>query len=98
MSTFSREQVQKVALLSRLAFDDSESDAFAEQLSGILDYIEKLNELDTEGIEPTSHSLPLTNVLREDRQRPSLSTAQALANAPEVEDECFRVPPIIQEN
>ena len=98
MNAFTREQVRKVALLSRLTFDDQESDAVAQQLSGILDYIDKLNELDTEGIEPTSHSLPLANVLREDRARPSLTTAQALANAPESEAGCFRVPPIIQES
>ncbi|MCL5271547.1 MAG: Asp-tRNA(Asn)/Glu-tRNA(Gln) amidotransferase subunit GatC [bacterium] len=95
--TFTRERVRKVALLSRLEFDDTEADAFAAQLSRILDYVAKLDELNTEGVEPTSHSLALSNVLRPDEPRPSLSNAQALANAPEAEAQCFRVPPIIQE-
>ena len=97
MSRFSREQVQKVALLSRLEFPPDQADALADQLSHILTYIDKLNELDTEGIEPLSHSLRLTNVLRPDSARPSLSPAEALANAPQTQDGCFRVPQIIQE-
>jgi aspartyl-tRNA(Asn)/glutamyl-tRNA(Gln) amidotransferase subunit C len=98
MSEFSREQVPKVALLSRLEFPPEQADALARQLSHILTYIDKLNELDTEGIEPLSHSLQLTNVLRPDSVRPSLSAPEALANAPQTQDGCFRVPQIIQES
>jgi aspartyl-tRNA(Asn)/glutamyl-tRNA(Gln) amidotransferase subunit C len=97
MSSFTRDQVRKVATLSRLEFTDEEADAFAGQLSRILEYIEKLNRLDTSRVEPTSHALALTNVMRKDEARPSLTNEQALANAPEAEAGCFRVPPIIQE-
>jgi aspartyl-tRNA(Asn)/glutamyl-tRNA(Gln) amidotransferase subunit C len=97
MSTFDREQVRQVARLSRLEFSDEEADAFAGQLSAILDYIGKLNALDTRGVEPTSHSLEMVNVLRKDEARPSLTPEEALANAPETEAQCFKVPPIIQE-
>ena len=97
MSQFTRDQVRKVALLSRLEFTDAEADDFAGQLSRILDYVEKLNALDTTGVEPTSHALALCNVMRQDEVRPSLGNEQTLANAPEAEAHCFRVPPIIQE-
>jgi aspartyl-tRNA(Asn)/glutamyl-tRNA(Gln) amidotransferase subunit C len=97
MSAFTREQVRKVALLSRLEFDDDAADMLAHQLSEILTYVEKLGELDTEGVPPSPHALELTNVLREDAPRPSLSNERALANAPDREAGCFRVPPIIQE-
>jgi aspartyl-tRNA(Asn)/glutamyl-tRNA(Gln) amidotransferase subunit C len=97
MSRLTREEVRKVAVLSRLEFSDEQAEAYAGQLSRILDFVEKLNELDTSGVEPTSHALQLTNVLREDAVRPSLPREAALANAPEQEAGCFRVPPIIQE-
>ena len=97
MNQFTREQVRHVALPSRLEFTDEQADAFADQLGRILEYVDKLNELDTEDVEPTSHALALTNVMREDKNRPSLSNAETLANAPQAEAGCFRVPPIIQE-
>lgn len=97
MSQFTREQVRKVAMLSRLEFSDAEADAFADQLGRILDYVEKLSALDTTDVEPTSHALTRVNVMRKDEVRPSLTNEQALANAPEAEAQCFRVPPIIQE-
>lgn len=97
MSGLSVDDVRKVALLSRLSFADDQADAMAGQLSRILDFVGKLNELDTSDVEPTSHALTLTNVLREDRPRPGLTLDQVLANAPERESGCFRVPPIIQE-
>lgn len=94
---FTREEVRKVAVLSRLEFTDGEADAFADQLSRILDYVEKLSALDTEGVEPTSHALALRNVMRKDAVAPSLAPEQVLANAAESEAQCFKVPPIIQE-
>lgn len=97
MSQFTREEVRKVALLSRLEFSEAEADAFAGQLGRILDYVDKLSALDTTGVEPTSHALALTNVLRQDELRPSLTPDQALSGAPEQEAQCFKVPPIIQE-
>lgn len=97
MSRIDRDTVRHVALLSRLEMSDAEADRFTRELDAILDYVDKLGELDTAGVEPTSHSLRLSNVFREDAVRPSLPAAEALANAPEREDDCFKVPPIIQE-
>lgn len=92
------EDIEKVALLSRLSFSPEQADLYAGQLSDILGYAEKINELDTETVEPTSHSLPMTNVFREDKLIPSLTPEAALSNAPESEAQCFRVPQIIQES
>ncbi len=91
-------QVRRVALLSRLELNDDEVSQFSTQLSAIVEYIEKLNELDTDGVEPLAHCLPVHNVLREDVPRPSLSNDAALANAPDREDEYFKVPKILDDN
>ena len=91
-------QVRRVALLSRLELSDQEVSQFSTQLSAIFEYIEKLNELDTENVEPLAHCLPIHNVLREDVPQPSLSNDAALANAPEREDEYFKVPKILDDN
>lgn len=97
MNQLSRNQVRHIATLSRLEFSDEEADLFARQLTQILEYVDKLGELQVDGVEPTAHSIPMDNVLRPDRTRPSLPPERALANAPEVEQGCFKVPPIIQE-
>lgn len=93
----SEEAVRHIALLSRLECSDAEIHRFAGDLNAILEYVEKLRELDTDAVEPTSHAMPQTNVFRDDEVRPSLSNEQALANAPEAEEGHFRVPPIIQQ-
>ena len=98
MAEFTREQIDQVALLSRLSFDPEKAEKFAGQLSAILKYVEKLNELDTDSVEPTSHGLEITNVMREDVPRQGLTNQETLAGAPESEAGCFRVPPIIQES
>ena len=98
MSAISRETLEQVALLSRLSFEPAEAEKFAAQLSKVLDYAESLDSVDTAGVEPTSHSLPLTNVMREDAPRQGLTNEEALEGAPETEAGCFRVPPIIQES
>lgn len=90
-----REQIEHVAKLSRLAIHDTDALQLGEQLNKIFSYIEKLNELDTGQIEPTSHVLPLANVFREDEVRPSLPVEKVLENAPEHDDAFFRVPKII---
>jgi aspartyl-tRNA(Asn)/glutamyl-tRNA(Gln) amidotransferase subunit C len=90
------QEVEHVADLARLALSDDEKWQFAGQLSAILKYAEKLNELDTEGVEPTSHVLPLANVMREDEPRPSWPIGQVTANAPEEEDGQFRVPAVLE--
>jgi len=94
----SEEIVRHIALLSRLEFSDGEVRKFAGELNAILRYVEKLKELDTENIEPTSHAVRLRNVFREDEPGASLTNEQALANAPETKAGHFKVPKIIQEN
>lgn len=92
----SRDQVEKVAKLARLYVSETEKDAFAKQLSQILTHVEKLNQYDTKGVEPTSTVLGQVNVFREDVVRPSLPVEKALANAPEREADGFSVPKIIE--
>lgn len=91
-----REEVLHVARLARLAMSDEEIDLFTKQLSDILAYIDKLNELDTRDIEPTSHILPVRNVFREDKVRESLDREYILKNAPDRREEFFRVPKVIE--
>jgi len=93
----SREDVEHVARLSRLALSDAEVERMREQLSGILAYIDKLRALDTAGVEPTSHAVPLVNVMRDDDTRPCLPPDAALANAPDRSGGFFRVPRIIED-
>jgi aspartyl-tRNA(Asn)/glutamyl-tRNA(Gln) amidotransferase subunit C len=88
----SRDEVVHVARLARLALTDEELDRFAGQLDAILEAVGKVSELDLSGVEPTLHPLELSNVWAEDAPRPSLPVDDALANAPEVEDDAFRVP------
>lgn len=92
----SNAMVQHIALLSRLEFKQEEIEIFKEQLSRILEYVEKLNEVNTNAVEPTSHVLSLNNVFREDRVGQSLSREEALRNAPDSTDKFFRVPKIIE--
>jgi len=91
-------QVRRVAQLARLELGDEEVVQFSTQLSAIVEYIEKLNELDTENVEPLAHCLPVHNVFRDDVIRPSLTNEQALANAPEQADGHFKVPKILEDN
>ena len=90
-----KEEVLYVARLARLDLDVESIDMFAAQIDEILGYIEKLNQVDTEGIKATSHAISLTNAFRDDEQRPHLDREQVLANAPEKEEGCFVVPKII---
>ena len=87
-----RDQVLHVAKLARLKVTDVEVDRMAEELSKILEHVETMNELDLEGVEPTSHVVDLTNVLREDVPRDGLDKETALAQAPDAADGGFRVP------
>jgi aspartyl-tRNA(Asn)/glutamyl-tRNA(Gln) amidotransferase subunit C len=91
-------EVDHVARLSRLTLTDSEKERMRRELDGILSYIDKLRALDTAGVPPTSHAVPMTNVMREDEPRPSLSQDEMLANAPDRSGEFFRVPKIIEES
>jgi aspartyl-tRNA(Asn)/glutamyl-tRNA(Gln) amidotransferase subunit C len=87
-----REQVLHVAKLARLKFSEEELERLAPELSKIVEYVEQMNRLDLEGVEPTSHVVKLENVLREDAPRPSLSRERALEQAPDPADGGFRVP------
>ena len=93
----SREEVQNVARLARLHLTDEEAERMREQLDAILAYIDKLRELDVEGVEPTAHAVPLVNVMRDDALAPCLPQEQALANAPDRAGEFFRVPRTIED-
>ena len=91
----SEEEVTKVADLARLALSPPEVEAMTSQLGAILDYIAKLDELDCHGVPATTHALSLTNAFRADETQPSLSQAEALANAPQDNGESFIVPRVI---
>jgi len=88
-------QVRTVARLARLDLTDEEVVSFSSELSAILEYIEKLNELDTESVEPLAHCLPIHNVFRDDTIGASLKLEDVLKNAPERFDEFFKVPKIL---
>ena len=87
-----REQVLHVARLARLRLSDEEVEQMCGELSGILEHIEKIGELDLEGVPPTSHVVEVTNALRPDEPRPSWPREQVLAAAPSVADDGFEVP------
>jgi aspartyl/glutamyl-tRNA(Asn/Gln) amidotransferase C subunit len=97
MSSIDKATVKHVALLSRLALDESETAAYSSQLEAILRYISKLNELDTKDTPPTSHALStLKNVFRKDAVKPSLGVEDVLRNAPAKDGDFFKVPQVIE--
>ena len=96
--TIDESHVRKVAKLSRLELTEAEIEEFTDQLSAILDYVEKMNELDTDNVEPLAHCLPISNVLREDRAKESLGTEKALVNAPQRDGNFFKVPKILEDS
>ena len=89
------EQVEHIAQLARLTLSAEEKGLYQEQLSAILEYFEKLQELDTEAISPTATALPLRSVMREDEAKPPAVREDILANAPAAEDGCFQVPAVL---
>ena len=96
--TIDEAQVRKVAKLARLELSEEEIAEFTGQLSAILGYVEKMEELDTEAVEPLAHSLPVSNVFREDRATGSIGPEAALANAPRRDEQFFLVPKILDDN
>ncbi len=90
------QQVRRVARLARINLSDSEIEQFSSQLSDILEYVDQLNELDTNGVEPTTHPLKISNVFRPDQIGKSLSNSQALANAPQKHADFFAVPKVLE--
>jgi aspartyl-tRNA(Asn)/glutamyl-tRNA(Gln) amidotransferase subunit C len=88
--------VQKVAKLSRLKLTEAEQLRYVEQLGQILNYVELLNEVDTDGVAPMAHAAEITNVFRDDREVPSLQRDVALGNAPKSDGKYFLVPQILE--
>jgi aspartyl-tRNA(Asn)/glutamyl-tRNA(Gln) amidotransferase subunit C len=87
-----REQVEHVAKLARLKLSEEELERMSKELSGILEHVERISELDLDGVPPTSHVIDLVNVLRPDRSRPSWSRDEVLQRAPDPAGGSFRVP------
>jgi len=91
-----KEEVAYVAHLARLSFSEGETEKFTSQLNDILLYMDKLNEVDTTGVEPVTHAIARENAFREDRVVASLPAEASLANAPETRGSCFQVPKVIE--
>jgi aspartyl-tRNA(Asn)/glutamyl-tRNA(Gln) amidotransferase subunit C len=90
-----KKDVEKIVELARLKFTDEDLENFTPQMNEILSYMDKLNELDTENVKPLSHPVEQTNVFREDELKPSISTEDALKNAPSKDEHHFIVPKVI---
>ena len=90
-------QVRHIAHLSRLKLTDEEVARFGAQLSSILEYMDKLNEVDTSGVEPTAHPLPIRSVFREDEPAAPLGVEKVLANAPDAVPPYFKVPKVLEQ-
>ena len=93
-----KHQVKKVAKLSRLDLTEQEVERFSHQLSAVLEYVDKMNEVDTENVEPLAHCLPISNCFRQDEVTDSLGTEKTLANAPKRDGEFFKVPKILEDS
>ncbi|MCD6583024.1 MAG: Asp-tRNA(Asn)/Glu-tRNA(Gln) amidotransferase subunit GatC [Desulfuromusa sp.] len=92
----SEKDVENVARLARLTVAPEELQALTEQMDAILGYVDKLNELDTTGVEPMAHAVPMSNAFREDEINPAISIERALQNAPQAEGGYFKVPKVIE--
>lgn len=88
--------VRRIARLARLALTDDEVRRFTDQLGAILDYMQQLRDVDTTGVEPLHHPIPLSNVTRDDEPGEPLGVERALANAPERHGDFFRVPAVLE--
>ena len=97
MPSITRDEVAHLARLARLSLSDDELAHYADQLDVILDAVATVSQAPTDGVPPTTHAVPVTNVTREDVNRPSLTAEQALSGAPASEDGRFRVPRILDE-
>ncbi|KOP71287.1 Asp-tRNA(Asn)/Glu-tRNA(Gln) amidotransferase subunit GatC [Cytobacillus solani] len=96
MSRISADQVKHVANLARLAITEEETEKFTNQLDAIISFAEQLNEINTDGVEPTSHILDMKNVMREDVPQEGLPQSEVLKNAPEHQDGQVKVPSIME--
>lgn len=93
--SLTRADVEKVSLLARLRLSATEMDEMTHDLGRVVGYVEQLNELATDDVEPMAHALELSNVFADDDHRPSLDREDALANAPKRDAECYRVPAVL---
>jgi len=94
----SEQQVRHISHLARLKLTDQQVGLLGSQLTNILDYMDKLNAVDTDGVEPTAHALPVKNVFREDVTAPSLGVEKVLANAPASAPPYFKVPKVLDQD
>lgn len=95
MMAVSKDEIKKIAGLAHLRFSESEIENLQDDMNRVLTYMEKLNELDTENVEPLSHPNEMANVFREDELKQSIPNEEALKNAPEKENKFFKVPKVI---
>jgi aspartyl-tRNA(Asn)/glutamyl-tRNA(Gln) amidotransferase subunit C len=95
--SISRDDVAKVSLLARLQLSEEELETMTSQLARIVDYVDQLSQLDTEGVEPMAHAIDMVNVFADDEGRPSLAREAALATAPHTDGECYLVPAVLGE-
>ncbi len=95
--SLTKAEVEHVARLARLELSEAEKEEFTGQLNEILNFVEELNQLDTKGIEPTAHAIPMQNVFRPDRVAPSMDSELALANAPDRIGDFFKVPKVLED-
>lgn len=91
-----RDTIEHIAGLARLNITETEKDKLTKEMENIISYVDKLNELDTSGLKPMEHVIPLKNVLRDDKVARSYDRAAILANAPSSEDGCFKVPKVVE--
>jgi aspartyl-tRNA(Asn)/glutamyl-tRNA(Gln) amidotransferase subunit C len=95
--SLTRADVEKVSLLGRLLLSDAELDTMTSQLTRVVGYVEQLNEVQTDGVQPMAHAVEMHNVFRDDVLAESLPRDAALANAPKRDSECYRVPAVLGE-
>jgi aspartyl-tRNA(Asn)/glutamyl-tRNA(Gln) amidotransferase subunit C len=95
--SLTRDDVEKVSLLARLELTDDELTLMTAQLGQIVQYVEQLNELDTDAVEPMAHAVEVTNIFRPDELQDSLPREAALSNAPKADGECYLVPAVLGE-
>jgi len=93
--TITIRDVERVAALARIELSEVEKEKYAKQLDAILKFVDQLNRLDTNGVDPTTHVIPLANVMREDEVRPSWPLEDVFRNAPDEEDGQFKVPSVL---
>ncbi|MCX7710775.1 MAG: Asp-tRNA(Asn)/Glu-tRNA(Gln) amidotransferase subunit GatC [Clostridia bacterium] len=91
-----KETIEHVANLARLNLTEQEKEKLTTEMEDIISYVDKLNELDTSGVSPTAHVIPIKNVFREDEAKASYDREKILANAPSTENGCFKVPKVVE--